>query len=241
LIGADTVLPVRWSALEEYVAWLKQSRRAKVRRDRRRFASYPGEVAVERLGDCIEQAAPLLAELQQRYGLVDTADDMRRYLARQAAELDDRSVVFAWRAEGRLLGFALFFELDGVLYARSVGFDAPYVGSGAYFSVAFYEPLRYAIERGLRELRFGGGTYEAKLLRGACPVPLWSLVVPPADELHRWRELLADWNEDALEWWQHSAGPIVGPLPRETWLQPVEQAAVASAGERTPLGGAAQP
>jgi hypothetical protein len=66
-----------------------------------------------------------------------------------------------------------------------VGFDyAALPGAYEYFTVAFYEPIRYAYAHGLRRIHLGRESYQAKVRRGARLRPLWGVLRPdPADPL----------------------------------------------------------
>jgi predicted N-acyltransferase len=203
LAGADCVIRVEWSSVEEYVLAQPRRRRPPIRRELREFEGAGYTVEIGTLGPVVDEAAALLARLQKRYGHADTADDMRRYLASQAEALDPASVVFLLRRGGRLVGFALFYAVEGVLYGRAAGFEYEALdGRFEYFNLSVYLPLRYAIEHGFRELRLGPGSYEAKALRGAELEPLWGVVVPlvaaplgEREEFLRWRDAeLAAWR-----------------------------------------------
>jgi uncharacterized protein len=207
LTEARAVLEVRWSSFEEYCTWLTWSRRRHVRREERRLEAAGCELARESLDDrLIDAAAPLAANLEAQYGGRPDTQAERRYLEQIARHLGDRSHVFTCRRDSDLLGFALCIEHDGVLHSRNAGFLYPEARrAAAYFHVVVYEPLRFAIERGLHALDLGIGSREAKLLRGGALEPLWSLVVPlrhePDDLVRRARRYnavrRATWLEQA--------------------------------------------
>jgi uncharacterized protein len=218
LSAASTHVDVRWDRFDEYVASLPKRRRWSVRSEIDRFASSGLDVSVGRLSDCWEEAGPLLASVQRKYGHGSTDEEMTAQLAHQAAALDDRSVVFQCRRAGRLVAYALCFAWGGELFLRSVGFDYGATGADAeYFSLGCYLPIRYAIEHRLRTVHLGTGSYEAKLRRGAAPRPLWSAVVPdrPRPAWERW---LAGWNAAQLERLRGQFGGLTEPLAPERWL-----------------------
>jgi uncharacterized protein len=160
---------VRGRSFEEYVAGLPRRVAGSVRREARAYAErYPDGVGREPLTACAAELAPLSVSLHRKYGGDADADRQRRFYARVGAALGDRSVVFTCRREGRLVGYALGLEWAGVLHMRSAGFDYDRLQQAfEYFSVGYYEPVRYAAERGLRAVRLGVGTLEAKVRRGA--------------------------------------------------------------------------
>ncbi|TMD15809.1 MAG: GNAT family N-acetyltransferase [Chloroflexi bacterium] len=99
---------------------------------------------------------------------------LRRMLATQARSLDQASLLVASYRGARPIACSLSY-LDGdTLYLRAAGLDhAAAEATGAYFETAFYEPIRYAGERGMRWLHVGTGSLRPKLLRGARLEPLF--------------------------------------------------------------------
>lgn len=210
LAGADSVIRVEWDSVEEYVLAQPRRRRPSIRRELREFEGAGYTVKLRALGAVVDEAAELLARLQQRHGHSDTVDDMRRYLASQAEALDRASHVLALERGGRLLGFALFYGVDGVLYGRAAGFDyASLEGRFEYFNLTIYLAIRYAIEHGFRELRLGPGSYEAKALRGAQLEPLWGVVAPLAAAPLGGREDFLRWRDAELAAWR----PLLARAP----------------------------
>ena len=200
LLGAEAVIDVEWDSVAGYLASLKRSRRPKVSREMRRFPLTGIRVEVGRLSTCLAEATPLLAALQQRYGIPDTAEDADARLSAQAAELDDQAVTFEARLGEKLVGFTLFYVWDGAFYGRVAGFDPAFDRAGLYFELGFYSPLRYAIEHGLARLHLGSGSFEAKVGRGARLVPLAGILLPPAGQESRWHDLLRGWNDYQRRW-----------------------------------------
>lgn len=122
---------------------------------------------------------PLLAALQARYGALDSPRIIQRRLAEQAEVLDERAICFLCRNNSATVGFSLFYEWEDELYARVVGFDYEALpeDSRAYFSVLFYEPIRFATGTKIRAIHYGRGTAEAKVRRGASLEPRWSVFI----------------------------------------------------------------
>lgn len=183
LTGLDTCLELPGEDFEDYLGSLARKRAWGVRQER---TSYAGDATqVLRLSQCWEEAAPLVAAVQQKYGHDDTVDDCRAGLSRQAADLDDLSVVFALRRAGRLVATALFYHWRDEMYGRVVGFDYPALDGGEYFNLYFYQPIEYAYAHGVRRLHLGRGSYHAKFRRGAQACARWAIFLPsgPQDVL----------------------------------------------------------
>jgi hypothetical protein len=176
--GADAVLRLRWDSFEDYLGGWTRNRRRGIARDLAAFAGSGCEVSRGSFAGCHEEMAPLLAALQTRHGAMDSLPVIRRRLAEQADLLDDRAVCFVCRKGSEMVGFSLFYEWDGELFARVVGFDYQKLpeDSRAYFSVLFYEPIRFAISRQITAIHYGRGTADAKVRRGAVLEPRWSVL-----------------------------------------------------------------
>lgn len=218
LTGADTMMQVAWDDFDGYLSHLGWQGRRTVRRDMASFAAAGLETWTSRLGECCEEVGPLLGNLQRRHG-VDVSDEQATGLLRaQVPTLDPMSLVFVSRRRGRAVGFALFYEWQGCLHARAAGFDyAATEGTATYFNLTFYLPIRHAIERRLRSLRWGLGTLESKRRRGAQLEPLWSAVAPPEALARAWLRGVRRWNEIVLQSRREEMGDGGHPLPAETW------------------------
>jgi len=205
---------------EDFEGYLKRftsAKRNKFKREIRAFEAAGGKLAVRRLSEVAESVGPLLGDLHQRHGDDgSTAETMTRYLASQAAVLDEWSRVFVEERDGRITAFALAYAYDGCLYGRAAGFDrAAGVSPFAYFNLAFYAPLRYAADHGLSAVDLGTGAYQGKVLRGAELRPLWSAVWPPNDSEPAWLEALDHPAAEAVE-----AGVAKGHAHRSCTMTP---------------------
>ncbi|GAA3084395.1 GNAT family N-acetyltransferase [Streptosporangium carneum] len=162
-----------------YLTGLSARRRKNTVRERRRFEQVGYELAEQPLDDCWRTLAELVANVQQKYGHRSTSESMRRVLAPQARFLDDESVTFTARREGRMVGGALRYRFGDTLYARMVGFDyARLLNAYEYFNLAYYLPIQYMQRTGLRRLHLGIESADVKAERGARLHPLWTVAVP---------------------------------------------------------------
>lgn len=205
--------------LEAYLASLRSGRRQEARRDIRKFARAGWRLTEERLERCYREGAPLLANVERKYGHRVTERGLERYLHRQLEALGDRDVVFACRdADGALAAYALLYRWRRVLQGRMVGFDyARLRGASEYFILVFWGPVEYAGRHGIWRIDLGVGALTAKVLRGARLYPLWSTFLdtrrrPPGLELSR--------PDAALEW-QRRFAAYPGALDPREWDAPV--------------------
>ncbi|MCI3934997.1 GNAT family N-acetyltransferase [Streptomyces sp. AN091965] len=217
--GVDTWLPVEFATFEDYVRHLSSKRRHAVRREIAAFRAQDRRVEVIRLGECHEALGPLLANVQRKYGHQSTAARMTDLLDQYTRVLDDESRVFLCRGpDGDLLGYALYFAWEGVLYARNVGFDYERLSGddGTYFNLLFYEPIAFAIRHGYRAVHFGMGS-RAKAARGALIRPLWSLLLPPEGTRVPSRGEADAWNAARRDQWAQEYRGFGAQLPDAEW------------------------
>ncbi|MEV0621904.1 GNAT family N-acetyltransferase [Nonomuraea sp. NPDC050404] len=164
---------------DEYLAGLGGRRRKGTMRERRRFEQAGYDVAEQPLSECWPALAELVANLQQKYGHRTTTEAMRRVLAPQAEYLDDDSVAFTVRWEGRLVAGALQYRFGDTLYARMIGFDYDrLLNAYEYFNLSYYLPVQYMERTGLRRLHLGIESARVKAERGARLHPLWTVALP---------------------------------------------------------------
>jgi predicted N-acyltransferase len=176
-IAARCLLPIPWTSFEGYVASLSGSRRQAVRRELRRIERNGLDFEIvdgSTLGEVRDRLAHLSARLMEKYG---HGYDIERELATFRTvehHIAGMTRVFLARRDGEIVAFAHGYEWGPTLGMALTGQDYEAVGSRSYahFQTTYYEPIRYAIARGLRLVDFGVGGYEAKLNRGCTLSPL---------------------------------------------------------------------
>lgn len=172
-IAADARLAVEWDSFEAYEASRPKQRRATVRTETRRFRDVGLEVEAGGVELLTDDLAPLHAAWRARHGPAPDPDDLRAQYAAVRGAVGPRMRMFLARRDGRPVAFSQFYEQAGVLYSRALGFDYGAVeGAFAYFNMIFYEPVRWAVATGVREVRYSMGSADAKVARGCHLVPL---------------------------------------------------------------------
>lgn len=199
LTSANTRIGASWSDLDAFLNSFTRRRRYNMQREIDLFRSGGSQIVDARLSECLQEVGPLLGNVHRKHGAADSDLDTTQYLKTQAAHLNDISRVFLELADGKPVGFSLCYEWGQELHVRVVGFDYERSARFAYFNLAYYLPLDYAIRRGFSHIHLGPGTYEAKASRGAVLDPTWSLVWPPDDDNRAWFEQVKHPGEDSQE------------------------------------------
>jgi hypothetical protein len=212
VLGADCVLPVAWRSFDEYLATFRSARRVAIKRERRGFVDEGLTLRVVRGAEALsDELVPLQVSLVQKYGGEADAEFLRATFAALRRRLEHEPIAFRAEKDGRVVGFILFFEHEGALYARATGFDHEELArhSFCYFNTLFYAPLEWSISRGIRRIHYGFATYDAKMRRGCRLVVaeghLW--FAGPMAEQARWIARLLSLSERRRLAALRAAGP----------------------------------
>ncbi|WP_018790416.1 GNAT family N-acetyltransferase [Salinispora arenicola] len=172
----EAVVRIRWQTFDDFLADLSANRRKKVRRELRDFAASGRAIRELQLSEAIDDIAALSSSLMSKYGHDYTPARARAVFARQARVLDGRSSVLLAGDDEGPTGFALRYRHGREIYSRVGGYAYDRPTAGEYF-VLKHQAVEKAIRSGCDAVHLGQGTLEAKLRRGASPVPLYSVLV----------------------------------------------------------------
>lgn len=214
LLQLEAWIPVPDGGWEGYLDSLGYKRSVRVRRDRRRFEEAGYRVEHLTLDECCAEAGHLLACTQRRYGHAADAKVLTESFEDQARAMRGRTEVFLARtAEGRPIGFCLYYVWGDSLYLRAAGFDyEALAGAAEYFNVVYYLPLEHASERGVRRVHAGIEASEAKALRGGQLHGLWLLDLGEDSVLNGWDEQVAAANARTLRTLVGDSKTVAGAL-----------------------------
>jgi predicted N-acyltransferase len=201
IVGAHCDLPMRWATLDAYFATLRargrrlRSRYRQAQRDpdtRWRILSPDGG---EFGGPLREAAVELFGQTARRHGDAEPPRDLYRALLGEWPL--PRHLLVGESANGRLRSALLVLEHGSTLYPK-------YFGSavrGDYFHLTFPKTIELAIRRGATRIAYGGGSHEAKLLRGAELVTLLGAFVAYDRTLNAaWQEALPAYRDAKREY-----------------------------------------
>ncbi|HVO53069.1 MAG TPA: GNAT family N-acetyltransferase [Solirubrobacterales bacterium] len=169
VVGTEARLAVVGNGRGDHLASLSSSHRNVVRRDwRDRDAA---ELATRSTGweEVIDEAAGLIADVSRGHGHADHPVIVRARLEPWLAHREIEPVAFVVSARERTLAIALGWRWRDLLQVYEVGLVSREVPARhlAYVEAMVYAPLRWAADRGCREITLGLAASEPKRLRGA--------------------------------------------------------------------------
>jgi uncharacterized protein len=213
-------LDIRWNDFGEYLSSHTSSRRRWMKQDIAAFERSGCELSYTLLSDCYAECAPLSAGVQRRYGAMDSVSVIEERLAAQAAAMGESAICILCRLHGDLVGFSLLYRWSDELYVRIVGFDYERLppDSRVYFTVMFYEPIRYAIANRIRIIDYGLEVGDAKVGRGCVLSPRWSVTYNSASP--EAQDKANKQNMVAREQMIARYGRYSGALPSALWDSP---------------------
>lgn len=167
VIGAESLMRVRWPSFDAYVASFPRNRRTAIRREVSAFERAGLRMEVAGANALGPEIAALQAQLRTKYGHPADEDAILLSYARMRRDLRPYIRVFIARRGTAAVGFVLVFAIDGAYYTKSIGFDYSALGQDfCYFNTLFYEPVRRAIADGVRLIHYGVDSYATKISRG---------------------------------------------------------------------------
>lgn len=146
------------------------------RREWRRFADSGLELRQVSIDDVVVAGAPLLQQVELKYGNEHQVENLRATLRRQARLLGEEAVAHAVLDGTRMIGYSLAYRSGPELALRTIGLDYTALrGAAEYAVLLVHGPARFAQENGLESLHLGTRSYEAKCRRGARVRGLWAV------------------------------------------------------------------
>ncbi|MGL5857553.1 MAG: GNAT family N-acetyltransferase [Angustibacter sp.] len=176
LVGADCVVPQVRPDTPFEASLPKKQRRTNWHREWRRFTDSGLELRHVSIDEIAAHGAPLLQQVEHKYGNLHSEEHLRSFLSRQARFLRDDAVVHAVLDGGRMTGYSLAYRWRDELAVRLIGLDYQGLRDAAEYAVLLmHGPVQFARENGVKSLHLGIGGYEAKCRRGAQVRALWAV------------------------------------------------------------------
>ncbi|MFI6763758.1 hypothetical protein ACIBF5_32010 [Micromonospora sp. NPDC050417] len=178
LVDADCIVQQIPSDAPFGSSLTKKQRRTNWHREWRRFVESGLEVRQVSIDEIAACGAPLLQQVERKYGNEHPVERLEASLYRQARLLSEEAVAHAVFDGSRMTGYSLAYRWHQELTVRLVGLDYAALRDAAEYAVLLmHGPVRFAQENGIESLHLGTRSYEAKCRRGARVRALW--VVAP--------------------------------------------------------------
>ncbi|MCK1552321.1 GNAT family N-acetyltransferase [Bradyrhizobium sp. 177] len=161
-----------WMSLDDYFAQLGRRR---LRRERLTFCNrgYRCEWHSQLTEGLINTAVQLEAMLLKRKGTNLAESELRDWYLMVRDSLPQSYVVIeVTRTDGSPVAIALFLKNNRTLIGKAIGIKDDR-HDHIYFNIAYYEPIKYAIEHDFRAIDYGPASHGVKRRRGAKPEPLY--------------------------------------------------------------------
>ena len=175
LLEADAWIEVPEGGWPAWLDELSKRRRRRINEELERFRDAGYLLEEVTLGECCEQLGTLACHTLAKYGYQTRPEDELRSLRNHVRCMGDAARTTLLRtADGRLVGFCLYYMWQDTLFIRWAGFDYDHlVGAAEYFNLVYYAQIRHAARLGLRWVHAGLQSIAAKALRRARLRPLW--------------------------------------------------------------------
>jgi predicted N-acyltransferase len=162
-------LDVQWTCFEDYLESLGKKTRKNVRREIKKCKENGITILEENdFGKLSEKLSRLQSNLFSKYNNGAKSPYSASFFERLSEYAKDKTKVFtAWK-DGKLVGFSLCLLHCNVMDVYFCGFDYESWENTdfAYFNLAVYEPIKLAINSGLKRIHFRIGAENVKLKRG---------------------------------------------------------------------------
>jgi predicted N-acyltransferase len=177
--GTTTLyLDVKWPSFEDYLKSLKYNTRKNIRREIRKCAE--NEVTIEKreLKDLSAKLSELLANHILKYAKNAKNIFDPVFFSKLDEYARDKIKVFIAKKNNEVVGFSLLTQHKKTLDAWMCGFNynALTKTDFAYFNLAYYAPIRYAIDEGFKKIYYRRKSEKVKLDRGCKPERTYSFV-----------------------------------------------------------------
>jgi predicted N-acyltransferase len=177
--GTTTLyLDVKWSSFEDYLKSLKRKTRKNIRREIRKCTGNGVTIEKREISGLSAKLSELLSNHISKYlGTVDNPFDPD-FFNKLNIHARDKIKVFIAKKNNEVVGFTLLTQQKVTLDAWMCGFnyDALTNTDFIYFNLAYYAPIRWAIDEGIKKIYYRTKAEKVKLDRGCKPERTYSFV-----------------------------------------------------------------
>jgi predicted N-acyltransferase len=171
-------LNINWKSFEDYLSSLKESYRRQIRREIKSCSENGITIQIiTRFKELSSLFSDLSYEQTTKYN--KWAHRLEPLLYESLYDYaHDNTVVFAATRNNKIIGFTLFIRKDSSIDAFIAGFDysSQKKSDFTYFNLAYYAPIKWAIEQGVEKIYYRWGSEDAKYKRGCRAEKIFSFV-----------------------------------------------------------------
>ena len=158
---------------------LNRQTRENIRRELRKSDENGVKIeVVSEFGHLSDVLSNLYSNLFMKYNKEQTSYYDASFFENLSKHAGDRVILFVAKKKDKIVGFALCMRQKENLEGFKCGFDysARSKDDFVYFNLAYYTPIKWAIENGIKEVYFGTGMERIKSKRGCKPDETFSFV-----------------------------------------------------------------
>jgi predicted N-acyltransferase len=177
--GTTTLyLDVKWSSFEDYLKSLKHKTRMNIRREIKKCAENGVTIEGRDFKGLSADLSALLSNLFFKYDKSAKNFFDSSFFCKLEEYAEDNAKVFVAEKNNEVVGFSLSMRQGDVLDVFMCGFDyeAQTNTDFTYFNLCYYEPVRWAIEEGIKKIYYRRKAEKVKLNRGCKPERTYSFV-----------------------------------------------------------------
>ena len=172
-------LDVRWNTFEDYLQSLKHGIRNRIRREMR--SCKEGGVIIEEIEDFKNLStlfSSLFSNLYAKYQKDVEAPFTPSFYESLSDYAKEKTKVFIAKKKGVIVGFSVCIRHNDVLDVFHCGFNYELMEKTdfVYFNLCYYEPIRWAIQEGIKKIYYRMTAEEVKYRRGCKPEKVYSFV-----------------------------------------------------------------
>jgi predicted N-acyltransferase len=165
-------LDIRWSSFKAFLEGCKYKIRKEIRREIRKFDQ--SGLILERnsnIEELSERLSVLYANLFRKYNGEKPSPFGSSFFRSLSRFAGDQIELFTAENSNETVAFSLVFRHKDTADAFMFGTDYPLRDSTdfAYFNLAYYEPIKWAIQEGIRKIRYRLAAENVKLRIGCKP------------------------------------------------------------------------
>jgi predicted N-acyltransferase len=173
-------LDVKWTSFEDYLESLKPKVRTTVRREIKKCKENGVTIEESELEDLTTKLSDLYANLSMKYSNKKSAKRIfdSYFFSMLNMYAKEKTKLFIAKKNGEVVGFSLSLRQGDVLDALMVGFDYSVQTKTdfAYFNLAYYAPIKWGIENGVKKIYYRLTMEKIKLNRGCKPEKTYCFV-----------------------------------------------------------------